>query len=121
MPTDCVFCDIASGRAPATIVRRWPQVFAIVPLDPVTPGHLLVLPYEHVPDAGADPLVSALTMAAASELVAELPSANILTSKGRPATQSVDHVHFHVVPRRSGDGLALPWAPPAAVEDPGGK
>ncbi|WP_330294195.1 HIT family protein [Streptomyces sp. NBC_00503] len=60
-------------------------------------------------------------MAAASELVAELPSANVLTSKGRPATQSVDHVHFHVLPRRSGDDLALPWAPPAAVEGPGGK
>ncbi|MGO4459891.1 HIT family protein [Streptomyces sp. M-16] len=110
MPDNCVFCDIAAGRAPATLVRRWPQVLAIVPLDPVTPGHLLVLPYEHVPNAGTDPLLSALTMAAASELVAELPSA-----KGRPATQSVDHVHFHVLPRRSGDGLALPWAPPRAA------
>ncbi|MFD5935707.1 HIT family protein [Streptomyces sp. NPDC060333] len=112
---NCVFCDIAAGRAPATIVRRWPQVFAIVPLHPVTPGHLLVLPYEHVPDAGTDPLLSALTMAAASELVAELPSANILTSKGRLATQSVDHAHFHVLPRRFGDGLALPWSPPHAT------
>ncbi|MFE5718609.1 HIT family protein [Streptomyces erythrochromogenes] len=115
MPTNCVFCDIAAGRAPAAIVRRWSQALAIVPLSPVTPGHLLVLPYEHVTDAGSDPLLSALTMAAASELVAELPSANILTSKGRPATQSTDHLHLHVLPRCADDGLVLPWSLPLCI------
>ncbi|MEV8536150.1 HIT family protein [Streptomyces sp. NPDC051211] len=115
MPDNCAFCDIAAGRAPATLVRRWPQVLAIVPLDPLTPGHLLVLPYEHVPNAGAHPLISAITMAAAAELVADLPSANILTSKGRPATQTVDHLHLHVVPRQEGDSLPLPWTPQHAA------
>ncbi|WP_037879477.1 HIT family protein [Streptomyces sp. NRRL S-378] len=78
----------------------------------VTPGHLLVLPYEHVTDAGAVPLLSALTMAAASELVAEPPSASVSTSQGRPATQSISHLHLYVLPRRADDGLVLPWSPP---------
>jgi histidine triad (HIT) family protein len=109
---DCVFCRIIAGTAPAVIVGRWPSVLAIVPLAPVTPGHLLVVSARHVPDAGTDPAVSATAMAAACELVARLPAANIITSIGRAATQTVMHLHLHIVPRTPGDGLHLPWTPP---------
>lgn len=109
MPNSCVFCEIAAGTAPATVVRDWGDVLAIVPLGPVTEGHVLVIPRAHVADAGEDPEVSARTMACAAELMGELPAANIITSRGAVATQSVFHLHLHVVPRRAGDGLALPW------------
>jgi hypothetical protein len=62
-----------------------------------------------VADAGTDPAVSASVMAAAADLAAGLPAANIITSRGTAATQTVYHLHLHVVPRNAGDGLALPW------------
>jgi histidine triad (HIT) family protein len=104
---DCVFCAIVGGRAPARIVAEWPDVIAIVPLNPVTPGHVLVLPHEHVADFTEDPEVSARCMRAASEL-ARVP-ANVIASAGPEATQTVPHLHLHVVPRYAGDGLHLPW------------
>ncbi|WP_433183155.1 HIT family protein [Actinoallomurus sp. CA-150999] len=111
----CVFCSIVAGKAPASMVREWPDAIAFRPLDPVTPGHVLVIPREHVADVGTDPAVSAITMAAAAELAAELPSANVITSRGAAATQTVFHLHLHVVPREHGDGLPLPWTPQHAA------
>ncbi len=109
MPTDpCAFCEIIAGRLPATVVRTWGAVaIAIEPLNPVTPGHLLVIPREHVTDATADPWWASATMRCAAELA--VPPCNIITSAGRAATQSVFHLHLHIVPRRENDGLALPW------------
>src|SRR5690606_25182872 len=102
---DCVFCQIVAGEAPATVIREWPDAIAIVPLRPVAPGHVLVIPRTHVADATVDPDVTAVTMRRAAELA--VPPCNLITSAGRPATQTVFHLHIHVVPRRVGDGLAL--------------
>jgi len=111
MAEPCVFCAIIAGRAPATIVRSWRDAIAIVPLNPVTEGHTLVIPATHVRDVAEDPHVSALAMKAAAELAAEIGPCNVITSKGAEATQTVPHLHLHLVPRREDDGLALPWTP----------
>ncbi|MFF0389623.1 HIT family protein [Kitasatospora sp. NPDC004615] len=112
MDSSCVFCAIAAGTAPAVVVREWPDAIAIRPRSGgVNPGHLLVIPRAHVADVGADPVVSAAVMARAAELAAVLPAANVITSKGSAATQTVFHLHIHVVPRADGDGLPLPWTP----------
>lgn len=113
----CTFCGIAVGREPATVLAQWDDAIAIRPRRPVAPGHILVIPRQHVTDVGVDPAVSAATMAHAAELAANLPSANIITSKGALATQSVYHLHLHVVPRHEGDGLPLPWTPQHAERD----
>ncbi|MFJ5294469.1 HIT family protein [Streptomyces sp. NPDC088348] len=106
----CPFCDIAAGQAPATIVREWDDVIAIVPLDPVVEGHTLVVPKTHVEDFAAAAYVAARTMSAASMLAHRMGGPmNLITSKGREATQSVWHLHLHLVPRATDDGLALPW------------
>lgn len=107
---ECVFCAIVAGDAPATITQQWPDAIAILPKGGgATPGHTLVIPRVHVNDIGDDPIVSAATVARAAELVAALPHANLITSKGSVATQTVFHLHVHVLPRRDGDNLALPW------------
>jgi histidine triad (HIT) family protein len=108
--TDCVFCKIVNGDAPATVVRSWPEALAIVPLGPVVEGHTLVLPRVHVEDFTEQPFVSAVTMMCAAELARDTGGPmNLITSKGREATQSVFHLHIHLVPRATNDGLALPW------------
>jgi histidine triad (HIT) family protein len=121
-PATCVFCAIVAGKAPATFVRRWDAlgVYAIRPRGGVHDGHVLVIPAVHVADAGVDPAVSARTMACAAELMAEHPDANIITSKGSAATQTVFHLHIHVVPREQGDGLPLPWTPQQTAAKAGG-
>lgn len=112
----CVFCEIITGRAPATIVRDWANALAIVPLEPVTPGHLLVIPKTHSADftAGSESLLWA--MLGAAHLGRELGGdANLITSKGPAATQTVHHLHLHFIPRHADDGLALPWTPTGTI------
>lgn len=104
----CVFCEIVAGRAPAHWAANVPGVVAIVPLRPVTPGHLLFLPKVHVRDAFEDPAITGQVMEAACRYAAS-GSANLITSVGEAATQTVFHLHVHVVPRRAGDSLSLPW------------
>jgi len=105
----CVFCQIVNGESPAKIVQRWDDAVAIVPLNPVTPGHVLVIPADHVEDYTTKPEVTAAAFKRAAEL--GTPPSNLITSAGSPATQTVFHLHVHVVPRLDGDGLHLPWTP----------
>ena len=103
----CPFCNIIHGHAPATILEEWDDALAIKPLGPVVPGHVLIIPKRHVRDYLEDSEVTAAAMQRAAEF-GNHPS-NVITSAGREATQSVQHLHVHIVPRAEGDGLALPW------------
>ncbi len=84
---------------------------AFQPLNPVTPGHFLAVPRDHVEDAIASPEHFGHTMAFAAEMAdwMDLEHCNFISSAGELATQTVFHLHVHVVPRRADDGLALPW------------
>lgn len=112
-PEPCVFCDIIAGEAQVEWVLRpdfWPDAVAFIPLDPVTEGHCLIVPKRHVQDFAEDPEIFAATARRAAELMRFTPRAmNVITSRGRAATQSVFHLHVHLVPRETDDGLALPW------------
>jgi histidine triad (HIT) family protein len=92
-------------------VQRWHDAIAIVPLGPVVEGHVLVIPGTHVEDWTSAAYVSAMTMHRAVELAQShnFGPCNLITSKGAEATQSVFHLHLHIVPRAENDGLALPW------------
>lgn len=107
----CAFCDICERKATAHIVRDFPDAIIIVPLNPVTPGHVLVIPKTHVKDATEYPHVTGSAMTTAAIYAKTAGPCNIITSVGKEATQSVFHLHIHVVPRKAGDGLPLPWTP----------
>lgn len=106
----CVFCEIVAKRAPAKIVNEWLDAVAFVPLNPVTPGHVLVVPTVHMADVTECPGKAVMAFALAADLAGRHDAANIITSRGAAATQTVFHAHLHVVPRREGDGLKLPWS-----------
>lgn len=99
----CPFCNYSGP-----FVAVWPDAYAITPLDPVVPGHVIVIPRRHVVDCTEDPEVTATVMWAASTIAT--PPCNLITSAGREASQTVFHLHVHIVPRTDGDGLALPWS-----------
>jgi histidine triad (HIT) family protein len=109
----CVFCAIAAGTSPAAVVREWDDAVAFMPLEPVVQGHTLVIPKVHVADFVQDPDVTGLTAKRAAGLARDrgMLSANLITSMGEDATQSVYHLHFHLIPRAAHDGFALPWDP----------
>lgn len=115
--TPCPFCAIVAGEAPASVLREWDDAICIEPLNPVVRGHVLVIPKVHVQAFFSSPEVSAATMRRAAEWMHgvethhEPRDHNIITSVGRAATQTVMHLHVHIVPRENGDGLPLPWTP----------
>lgn len=120
MSESCVFCEIVAGESPADVVYNAPHVLGITPLNPVTEGHKIFIPKQHVSDAIDDPGITAITMREASWYGKERASSdqmNLITSVGPEATQSVYHLHIHLVPRRYGDLLSLPWTPGNIVEN----
>ena len=106
----CIFCQILTGTEPATVISSLAASTVIEPLRPVVEGHLLFIANQHLEDFTFDPVQTSWVMADVAAYAHRHPgSYNVITSAGRPATQSVFHLHVHLVPRRYGDGLALPW------------
>jgi histidine triad (HIT) family protein len=105
---DCVFCGRVE-RGEYDYDDRYNVAFR--PLHPVTPGHFLVVPRRHVATASISPAATGKAAAFAAVLAGlmELDDFNLITSAGSWATQSVFHLHWHVIPRKEGDGLHLPW------------
>jgi len=107
--TDCVFCRIVNGLAPATVVGSSMTSLIIEPLGPQVPGHVLVIPRNHVTDATSSLSTTSATMHDAAAYAAGIGPCNIITSVGSEATQSVFHLHIHVLPRGERDGLRKSW------------
>lgn len=105
---ECPFCErIAAGKYDYSDDHS----VAFQPLNPVTPGHFLVVPRRHVSNVFASPVQAGQALKLAGYLSNQmgLGAANFITSAGKAATQTVFHLHIHVVPRHDGDGLHLPW------------
>ncbi len=106
---DCVFCSIIAGDTEAETVLDEPRLVAFLDQRPLFKGHVLLVPREHhvtLPDLPADQrdgfLAAAQRLAAA---VVELGAQGSFVAINNTVSQSVPHLHLHVVPRTKGDGL----------------
>lgn len=116
---DCIFCRVLAGRAEVSLVYRDKLCAAFMDIQPVNPGHLLVIPNRHAAhladlkeEEGAQMFRVAQRLTAAlrrSGLKCE--GVNLFLADGEAAMQEVFHVHLHVFPRYSGDGFGLKFAP----------
>lgn len=108
---DCVFCAVEKNIKGHVMQHSimGQTFYAFTPLNPVTPGHVLVVPKVHVANASENPVIAGYGAELAALIARLHDSANIITSIGKAATQSVMHLHWHVVPRTEDDGLHLPW------------
>ena len=125
----CIFCEIVAGRSPASFVHRDAMVSAFLDIRPVTPGHLLVVPNEHVASIRDVPATWASQMFEVARQLAQLLSTagvvradgvNLYVADGEAAGQDVFHAHIHVIPRFEGDGFVLDagaWTRPAPTRD----
>lgn len=114
--SDCVFCAIAFRDKPARVVFRTDRIVALFPPEPATVGHTLVIPRSHIPDIWAldeetahDLTGVTLQIARAVREALNPQGLNIIQSNGTAATQTVMHLHVHVVPRWDNDGMGAIW------------
>jgi histidine triad (HIT) family protein len=107
---DCVFCRIRDGEADAHVVLDEPLVLAFLDQRPLFRGHVLVVPREHhetlmaLPPELLDPLFAAVRRTAVAVEDA-MGADGIFMAANNVVSQSVPHLHVHVVPRRRKDGL----------------
>jgi histidine triad (HIT) family protein len=108
--TECVFCQIVQGSIDACIVYRDESVCAFLDHRPLLPGHVLVVPITHytaladLPSAEIGPLFGAVQRIATAVETA-MDADGSFVAINIKVSQSVPHLHVHVVPRRKGDGL----------------
>jgi histidine triad (HIT) family protein len=110
MADGCVFCRIIAGELPAHLVLEDDGFVGFLDARPLFPGHVLLVPREHVvtimdaPRALLGPLAER-TQDVSRAVQAAMGSAAIFTAVNNVVSQSVPHLHVHVVPRRRKDGL----------------
>jgi histidine triad (HIT) family protein len=108
--TDCVFCDILSGANPAHVVFSDEVAIGFLDARPVFKGHVLVAPLDHVvtladlPQDLIGPLFTRVQRVSAA-MPAALGAQGSFIGENNVVSQSVPHLHVHVVPRTKGDGL----------------
>jgi histidine triad (HIT) family protein len=106
----CTFCQIANGELPAHVVHRDEDVIAFLDRSPLIHGHVLVMPMKHVetlddmPDDLLVPVFGAVRRTSIAVQRAFGAEGSFVATNTR-VSQSVPHVHIHVVPRNRGDGL----------------
>jgi histidine triad (HIT) family protein len=120
MSEACVFCEIVQGASPASVVYEDDLTMAFMNLNQFHPGHTLVIPREHLADVRElDDAAGAALMAGISRVARAVSAAfpcegiSVFHAIGPAAFQDVPHLHIHVLPRRTGDGLlrVYPSAP----------
>ncbi len=113
---DCIFCKIVAGEIPAFKVFENDQTIAFMDINPASEGHCLVIPKNHTEnifttpeDTLANMMSTTRRVATAVETALSPDGINVLQANGPGAAQSVFHLHFHVLPRKMGDEMALNW------------
>ena len=107
---DCVFCKVISGEVTAPIVHEGTDTVAFLDHRPVFKGHTLVVPREHIvtlpelPSAQLEPLFAEVQRVATA-ITSGLGAQGTFVAVNNVVSQSVAHLHVHVVPRTKGDGL----------------
>ncbi len=110
MTSECLFCGIIAGTTPATIVLETDEVVGFLDVRPVFKGHTLLVPREHVvtlsdlPESLIVPLFST-AQRVADAITSGLGAQGTFVAMNNVVSQSVAHLHVHVVPRTKGDGL----------------
>lgn len=108
----CTFCDLVRGAGEVSACYEDADAVAFMDIQPVNPGHVLVVPREHheslfdVPrELGAHLFAVTMRVAAAVKRVTQCEGMNIIVSSGAAAGQDELHYHVHIIPRRDGDGF----------------
>jgi histidine triad (HIT) family protein len=119
MTDDCIFCKITEGQTEASLLYSDEKVTAFLDIQPINPGHALVIPKLHAPQladlapesAGRIFKVAVRISQATRKSGIRCEGVNLHLADGAVAGQEVFHVHLHVIPRFKGDGFGLKFGP----------
>jgi histidine triad (HIT) family protein len=113
---DCLFCKMVAGQIPVTKIYEDEDVLAFLDIGPISDGHTLVIPKQHfekLHDCPPELLgrISSRLGKIAGAVAAAMNSDgyNVLCNNGTAAGQLVGHLHFHIIARKTGDGLFGRW------------
>lgn len=113
---NCIFCKIIRGQVPSFKLYENDKTFAFMDINPITPGHALIVPKFHARDIFETPdewvgaaMVTTRRIARAVQATVQPYGMNIVQANGPGAKQSVFHLHIHVVPRLKDDNLSMNW------------
>jgi len=113
---NCIFCRMVDGEIPVVKVYEDEAVLAFLDIGPVSDGHTLLIPKEHfakLEDCPAELIgkvasqLGKISVAVVKAMGAD--GYNVLCNNGRAAGQLVEHLHFHIIPRKTGDGVFDRW------------
>ncbi len=115
----CIFCRIIKGIKPASLVYFDEKVLAFMDVQPVNPGHVLIIPRVHAAnlseldeETGAHMFRIAMRVnATLRRSKVKCEGVNLLLADGEAAFQEIFHVHLHVIPRFRGDGFRIHFGP----------
>jgi histidine triad (HIT) family protein len=112
----CVFCKMVAGQIPVTKIYEDDVVFSFLDIGPISDGHTLVIPKQHFEKLHQCPAellgkvcsqLGRIAKAVAGAMNAD--GYNVLCNNGRAAGQIIEHLHFHIIPRNTGDGVFDRW------------
>lgn len=113
---DCLFCKMVAGQIPVTKIYEDDDVLAFLDIGPISDGHTLVMPKQHFEKLDNCPseilgLIGSRIGKIAGAVTAAMNSDgyNVLCNNGRAAGQLIEHLHFHIIARKTGDGLFDQW------------
>jgi len=120
----CVFCDILGGRLPDSRVYQDKLCTAFLDIQPINPGHILIIPNRHAAFLSELPEETGAQMFRTAQRLAQAlrqsgircEGVNLFLADGEAATQEVFHVHLHVFPRFKGDGFELKFGPNFSIK-----
>ena len=124
---NCPFCRMVRHKLNAVVVHEGDKILAVMDLYPATPGHVLVLPKEHIEniyvmpaELGARIMATAIAVAKAIKQKFSPDGLNLIQSNELAAGQTIPHFHLHIVPRYNGDPVSLRFGHgnvPARIND----
>ena len=114
---DCIFCKIAVGEIPALKIFENDHILSFLDIAPLSDGHTLVIPKKHYSrlDQMSGDEVAQIARVLPKICLAVVDAVgcrgyNVLQNNGQVSGQLVEHVHFHIIPRTSSDGLGYRWS-----------
>jgi histidine triad (HIT) family protein len=118
----CIFCDLVHGAAEVSICYEDADAIAFMDIQPVNPGHVLVVPRDHyesmldIPQAlGSHLFDVAMRLAPIIRRLSGSDDMNLVVNSGEAAGQNVFHYHVHLIPRMHDDGFDVPLPFPGSV------